>query len=285
MGDSLHCYYEWQTNQTSERGRFGFGMVTNHSFNAHWHTAMEFAYIIEGEVLACVDEEQYHAHAGDIILCGRDQIHYMNSLESGSKMVLLIFDPDYVQEALLGRQFAITFLNAAKVRELNMPPETFREIQHCFTVLPYIKENRYEGYLSLCENYLKLIIALLMRYVPLKEDDVDNRISSTVKIMQHAIDYIIENYSENLTLEQLARNFYISPFYLSRLFGKYVGVPFKKYLNHVRVTEAINLMMATTNSIQSIAQNCGFNNIRTFNRVFKEYTQMTPKAYIKARRS
>ena len=59
------------------------------------------------------------------------------------------------------------------------------------------------------------------------------------------------------------------------------GIDFVTYLNMVRVEKAAELLKGTSLKITDIALRCGFDNVRTFNRVFKEVTGTTPSAFSK----
>lgn len=69
--------------------------------------------------------------------------------------------------------------------------------------------------------------------------------------------------------------------YLCRIFKKYIGITMTDYLNNVRLNYAILLLQTRTLSFAQIAEECGFNNISYFNRIFKERYNMTPSEFKK----
>lgn len=91
--------------------------------------------------------------------------------------------------------------------------------------------------------------------------------------------YINEYYNKNLKLSQLAALYFIHPHYLCKLFKKETGVNFSKYVNQVRIENAKNFLQKTDDKIINIGLKVGYNNVTYFNRVFKEYTGMTPGEY------
>ena len=91
--------------------------------------------------------------------------------------------------------------------------------------------------------------------------------------------YIAEHYAEKLTLTGIASQFYISPYYLSRLFKKSINLSLIEYINGVRVKAAQNLIEKSNESISDIAEKTGFMTTAHFRRVFKDATGLSPQQY------
>jgi AraC-like DNA-binding protein len=69
----------------------------------------------------------------------------------------------------------------------------------------------------------------------------------------------------------------MSDAYFSRFFKNIVGISFAKYLNCVKIEKAVELLHTENNyQMTEIADLCGFQTIRNFNRIFKEFTGFTP---------
>ena len=73
--------------------------------------------------------------------------------------------------------------------------------------------------------------------------------------------------------------FYINKFYLSRIFKEVTSFTINDYLNVNRIKKAHRLLLETDDSITSIAEQLGYENITYFERVFKKYRNMTPLKY------
>jgi YesN/AraC family two-component response regulator len=101
---------------------------------------------------------------------------------------------------------------------------------------------------------------------------VHERISGVVR-------YINDNYYKELTLQYIADEFFISSYYLSRVFKEVTGFSFVHYLNSVRVKEAKKLLEDTDMKVYLIAKKTGFGSVTNFGRVFKEITGHTPLYY------
>ena len=96
------------------------------------------------------------------------------------------------------------------------------------------------------------------------------------------INYIISHSSEALSLKQIASQFSISHWHLSKTFAAYTGLNFIEYVNNIRLREACFLLINSDKTITDIALDTGFNSLTSFERVFKSFYAITPKAYRKA---
>lgn len=93
--------------------------------------------------------------------------------------------------------------------------------------------------------------------------------------------YIQQNYSRNLTLEEIAESVYLSPSYASRLFKKVQEYSIMEYLTHIRMDAAKHLLINPQYLIDEIAVNIGYVDASYFTKVFKKHEGMTPTQYRK----
>lgn len=101
-------------------------------------------------------------------------------------------------------------------------------------------------------------------------------------IVTKTIQYIHQNYADkDLNLNRIAEKLGVSPYYLSKLYKDVTKVNFVKSLNNLKIEQAMKLLKRTNKSIAEIGEECGFNDQRYFAKVFKKYTNYTPKEYRK----
>ena len=103
--------------------------------------------------------------------------------------------------------------------------------------------------------------------------------SKNNELIKKAIHFILQNFSSNVKLEDVANIVHLNPSYLSSIFKQSIGSSFKEYLNMVRIEESKRLLMNTDYSIIDIAIATGFEDQSYFSKVFKKYTGLTPKQY------
>ena len=95
------------------------------------------------------------------------------------------------------------------------------------------------------------------------------------------VKFIHAHYADKITLQGLSETFYISPFYLSRIFKEITGFTIINYLNLTRIREAQRLLTDTDLKIVDIAESIGFESLTHFDRTFKKIMNMTASQYRK----
>jgi len=93
------------------------------------------------------------------------------------------------------------------------------------------------------------------------------------------IQYINRNYSEKITLDEVASSVYLSPAYFSKIFKEEMKCNFNTYLNQVRINKSKNLLMNSKFSLVEIAGMVGYEDQSYFTKVFKKMTGLSPGKY------
>lgn len=99
--------------------------------------------------------------------------------------------------------------------------------------------------------------------------------------LQNVKDYLDKNYQSKVTLDNIAKIFYINKFYLTRIFKEQFGISINTYLVQTRITRAKYLLRFTDLSIEKIGQECGMNDANYFSRMFKKVEGISPGAFRK----
>ena len=106
-------------------------------------------------------------------------------------------------------------------------------------------------------------------------DDVSN---PQIKKAKELIESFIEN-GKVVTLEAIAREVFLSPVYLSRLFKKSENINFVDYVHNYRLNKAKLLLSETKDSVAIIAKKCGYEECNSFRRLFKKKLGLSPTEY------
>lgn len=143
-------------------------------------------------------------------------------------------------------------------------------------------EQKKPFYQEVVSSSIQAFWALLKRCHPRTDAEQlpDDRRSRMLGDLQDLLSYMDEHYADNITLEFAASRMNFSNSHFSKTFKKLMGINFVTYLNLVRVERAASQLRNTGKKITDVALSCGFNNIRTFNRVFKEITGYTPSEFL-----
>jgi AraC-like DNA-binding protein len=91
--------------------------------------------------------------------------------------------------------------------------------------------------------------------------------------------YIESNYSQEISLVQLAEIFYMSPNYLSAVFNEKNGVNLKDFVNRLRIEKAKQLLKDTDLKISEISRRVGYSQMSYFGSIFRKFEGCTPKEY------
>ena len=103
--------------------------------------------------------------------------------------------------------------------------------------------------------------------------------------MEKILEYLHENFSSELSLNETAKRYSVSPEHLSRSFKKETGLGFNEYVTTIRMKHAEQLLKRSDSpSISEIALNCGYNDSNYFSKIFKSVHGVAPLKYKKAQR-
>ena len=157
------------------------------------------------------------------------------------------------------------------------------------TEIEQLYEKMYLEFTSKGINYVELLrlslCELLLKIHRFYQQNHASPESAVIKyrhqLIPDCIQYLRENYSKKVTIEELSNNFFLSKSYLSSLFKKATGSGVVEYLQHIRIERACELLTNTTLSITEISTQVGYTDYRFFNKSFKKITGVTAHEYRK----
>lgn len=97
--------------------------------------------------------------------------------------------------------------------------------------------------------------------------------------MSSIYEYLIRNFTKDISLNEIAEHAHMSPSAFCRYFKSRTKRTLKEFVNELRVNSACQLLEENRSSITQICFEVGFNNISNFNRRFKEVRGITPQQY------
>lgn len=99
--------------------------------------------------------------------------------------------------------------------------------------------------------------------------------------LERVREYVLARFREPLPLARVAGIAGMDTSYFSDFFRRKAEVPFSRWLEHLRIGAALDLVHGANHSITYIAHEVGFSNLRSFERSFRRRTDMTPVTYKK----
>lgn len=249
----------------------------NISFVAHWQREIEFVYVRSGECSFHIADHSFTAHTGDLVICESGQIHYSDSYNAKNRLDFLIFDPNVLSSAFHNPHFQSPLVTARELEEMGL----IKELERTFSIVVKELSEKQPYYKEIITSQLREFWFLLKRKLQKSENAEDeSRRTRMLADFQKLLDYIDLHYAEDLNLERACCMMHFSSSHFSKTFKKLMGMNYVTYLNMVRVEQAIQRLGTGKYRMTDIALECGFSNIRTFNRVFKEITGSTPTEFL-----
>lgn len=253
--------------------------------SCHWHKELEILVITEGEVLITVDENTYEAKAGDMFFIPGDSLHGMTGdMDKNVTFYAIDFKYDLL-DSFFSDIIRQKYFDPLRKGKLVFPTILGGSAPWQQSSCLLIEEIRSlynegdEGYELLIKSRLYELFYLLYRNGKVYLTDNDEVDKNRVELIKEVMEYIQNNFSEKITLEDITVKFHISEGHLCRRFKKITGVTITEYLNLYRIKRSTVFLYDTEASIGEIAGMAGFNNISYYNRTFRKYMHMTPKEY------
>lgn len=229
-------------------------------FPCHLHINIEIMVCTEGTLEVSCNEQERTLCKGDIMISFPDDIHSYKKTEFG-KGIMIIFHPnisELITSTLNNGQYS-NFLHEDKVVQVA------NDLYHYYS--------KSSTNFSVIYGYLHIIFGMVLKKIDCKKSEL------TVDVFHSAVRYISLNYTNPISLKKVSENVGISQCHLSRIFSDRIDGGFKNYLKILRVDKAKSLLKTTDLSIYDIMMESGFSDQRTFNRVFKSMTAMTPREF------
>ena len=245
----------------------------NISFVAHWQKEIELVYVKDGEASFHVADQSFIARTGDLVICESGQIHYSDSYNTQNHLDFLIFDTNVISSRYHNPHFKNVLVTAEELEEMGLNTS----LERVFSLVARELDKKQPYYKDIITAAIREFWFLLKRELPREEKAKDDRRRSRLlEEFQELLDYIDKHYAEDLTLDHASSMLHFSPSHFSKTFKKLMGMNYVTYVNMVRIEQAIQMLTTNQYRMIDIALECGFSNIRSFNRVFKEITGYTP---------
>jgi len=244
---------------------------TGLNFPYHLHAQLEFVYVLEHEIKMIIHGKERLFKKGDFVIIFPHMIHsYDSESLQGSPLSSAL---TIICGLMLTGEHLNQLINYHTQDAFVLSEDLHDDV--IFAVNALYKEVTNTKNLSVCKALIQLILARTLPKLKL----VKNKNTDFHGLIYRLVNFISQNFKEDLSLDILADELGISKYYLSRIFSSKLGTNFNDYINGIRLNYATMLISTTESSITQISSDAGFNSQRTFNRVFQETFQMTPREY------
>ena len=244
----------------------------------HFHNYMEIGYCYDGSGEVVLDDETVSYKPDMFTIIPKNFPHNTNSYHfSLSRWEYLFVDVEallrevYREDPLYADDLSAIINNRAWAVEAMGYPVMTELIKTIMDEMRYKKD-------FYAESVKGLLLSLFINIARMNQEKVVKvrKQSRGVSQISFALHYIGANYAQELTIGDLAQVSHMSETHFRRVFQKIMNMTPSDYLNLVRVQMACEYMKKHTDSMELVAERCGFQSVSPFNRNFKKVLNITP---------
>ncbi|SDW26529.1 transcriptional regulator, AraC family [Lutibacter oricola] len=250
-------------------------------FPIHFHPAYELNFIYKGKgVKRIIGDHTDVIDDLELVLVGPSIVHGWTLNECTCKEIYEItihIHNDLLGDKMLSRRIfkPIKDMFSRSKHGILFSRETTNALMPRLMVLPRIQGIKYYlEFISILNDLAESEGQVLLSKSSVEKEDFHD--SDKIK---KVYDYIQQNFSRTITLDEISSLVNMSPVSFNRFIKKRTGQTFIHYLNATRISFASRWLLETDLSIGEICFKCGFNSVANFNRLFKKSKSCTPKEF------
>ena len=252
------------------------------SIPIHWHEEFEVILVIDGRCNYKIDLEAFIIEKGDILMIGPQKLHTLNSINDITlSWTSFVFNIDMLKslntDGALLKYISPILNNNHQIPLIIKNNDTYYD--NILTVIKDIitcykeKDIAYELELkSLLYKLFSLFYKGNLIVTNTDKNIINTKVTDKVKLV---LNYIHDNYSNNISINTLANICDYSEYHFMRFFKKHIGMTCIQYINNYRLEKASLLLNSTSKPIMDISLEVGFDNLSYFNKLFKNKYNLT----------
>lgn len=247
----------------------------------HYHLSYEILYIVEGEAEFIINNKKYIAKKNSLIFISPLEKHTSLITKTPYKRYYIWFDNDYFY-TLTKYPVLFSILKYHKndfTHVLDFSNKENMPIENILSSM--LNEFNFKQPLWNVKIDFFIIDMLIHVYRNYPQHFLNSNNTNTAKTILEIQQYIEHNYFLDVNLENISKEFFISKYYLSKMFKEITGFNFKEYVIIYRLQKAKELLETTDKTISSISLDIGFNNVNQFIKLFRIKENCTPLQYRK----
>lgn len=266
--------------------RFYYENLALFDFNCvewHWHTELEFVYIESGTVTFWIGEKQFVLPAGSGVFINSKILHRFYS-PAEAIIPNFVCMPSFIapQDSFIYQKYILPILSSSLAFQVfhgenGWQANALSVMRQIIAAQEHISSRELATSCLLQELWLVLYENADYSHTPGRTDDSASSQARLQVIMQ----YIHENFSQNISLDEIAHYAGVSKSTVLNMFHRYLHITPINYLINCRLNEAALLLSKTEKKIATVSSETGFHNVDYFCRLFKKHYHLTPTEYRK----
>ena len=250
----------------------------------HWHKETELVFVRTGSVKMVINDVLYTLGPGDMaVILGGDTHSYFQTYDH--ERVVVMFAPELFEDGEELRLIQKKMKGISRV-STQWNERHQQEVQSIFLRLIELNDTTQLGRNLSVRARLSDLVVLLSNGFEQDAQQRDTQEKSAQAAMlanlEKAFLYVERNFSQHIDLQDAADELGFTTSYFARFFKRFTGITFMDYLTAYRVGRVQRLLAERRMNVTQIAEAAGFASVKTFNRVFKAHTGMSPREYQKS---
>lgn len=242
---------------------------SNKHYKEHIHETFSIGVNINGRSLYTNKNKKFEFEAGKIAIINPLTVHSCNSLEKFHHEYYMLY---------LDKKWCYKLQNSLnkKVKEFRPFSKEIIEDNEIYNDFVFLAKKLFSDNFYLEKEYIIIEFFKKLFLVDLESFEDENSLEK--QDIKPILDYIKQNYSENITLKELEDKFALNSFYIIRLFNEKIGLTPHQFLLNIKITKSKELLRSGY-SIVDTALECGFTDQSHFHRNFVNLVATTPRRY------
>lgn len=249
----------------------------------HHHDFYEVYYLLNGEVEYWVDGRIIRMQAGDLLLISPLELHrpIVNPESPIYERIVLWINKDFLEGLTCGNLSLNRCFDTSLPNHTHLLHPAAGERSAVTARLSELVREYYsrETGSGLCAHGIFLQLMVQLNRMALAKKHQPEETQKLSALAEKVLIFIGEHLSEQLTLESLAEQFFVSKYYLSHAFSREVGVSVYRYILLRRLMMARQLLSAGEPAGQ-VCRSCGFSDYTSFYRAFKSEYGISPREFV-----
>lgn len=248
----------------------------------HWHNSMEIIYVKQGIGIVQIDCDAYTAQSGDIFFVLPGHLHGLKNIhEKRMEYENIIFDMEFLgsDKVDLCSQKYLQPIMSGKMKFpscIRKNDNLYPRISACLDASDHLCSLRPAGYELGVKGHLMVLFSILVQLTEPIEKNTDDK---SIRKLKTVLLHIENHYDKKLTVNDMAAQCGYSASHFMRWFKDITGLGFTAYLIEYRLSKAALALRDTDDTVLSISERNGFDNLSNFNRLFKKKFNMTPSQF------
>lgn len=242
----------------------------------HYHEFCKLLLLVKGQGSYYVDGQRYLLSPGDIVLIGSRSVHRPDLDQDKSyERIIIYVSPEYLQQMSTPDCQLLSLFSGENGHILRLKESRRKTVFSLATALERdLSQDAFGREILSQADLLHLLVELGRSF-----QDADTGLPQPSTPENHRVleimEYLNQNLSEEIDIDRLADRFFISKFYMMRLFHKETGATIYTYLTQQRLIRARNLMNNGMRATEACYA-CGFRSYSSFTRAYGKHFGTTP---------